>query len=350
LEIRQIEESEINSFIDFQYKLYQNDENFRPKLRKTLLQFFTTNPFLQVADVSLYLAYDNDTPVGRIAKVDQGSKPIVFGFFECVNDYRVAKALFDHIDENKGLVGPINFTTNDSCGLLIEGFQYPPCYNMPYNKPYYQEFFERYGLRKKMDLFAYYVETKRVPKDFLNKYRSLEQNLKKQGIYFRNVDFNNFHEDVRKIVKVYNEANQDNWGFRPITVEEGEFLAKRLKRATKPEFVFLAEKEDEIVGYLVTAPDLNEIIFKNGDITFWTKLKFLFHKIHKAKISIIGVNKKYRQMGITGIFIKKLTELGFSKRIAGAEASYILENNKEMNLILHKVNAVLEKKYRIYEK
>ena len=201
-----------------------------------------------------------------------------------------------------------------------------------------------------MDLFAYYEETKRVPLEFINKYRSLEESLKEQGIHFRNVDFNNFHEDVKKIVKVYNEANQDNWGFRPITVEEGQFLAKRLKRATKPEFVFLAEKGDEIVGYLVTAPDLNEIVFKNGEITFWTKVRFFFHKVKKVKISIMGVNKKYRKMGIAGIFITKLTELGIRKKIPGAEASYILENNKEMNLILQKVNAVLEKKYRIYEK
>lgn len=347
--VKKIDKEELNSFISFQYKLYKKDPNFRPELRKEQMDFFTTNPFLKEGQVSFYLAFKNNIPVGRIAKILLPKYPVMFGFFECIDDFKIVEALFNEIDENRGLIGPLNFTTNDNCGLLIEGFEYPS-FNMPYNKSYYQKFFEQYGLKKKMDLFAYYVPKKTIPEKFRKKIQEIEIQLNKAGIIVRKVDFNNFKEEVKHIVDVYNDSNSENWGFLPISVEDGEYIAKRLKKITAPEYVYLAEKQGEFIGYLVGVPDINEIVFKNGRISIKALFQILFFKPKRIRIIILGVRKAYRQKGIAACMIEKIVQITHLQNIDGAEASYILENNKEMNLILRKINGKITKKYRIYEK
>ena len=44
-----------------------------------------------------------------------------------------------------------NFTTNETAGVLVEGFD-PPKIMMTYNKPYYKTLLENFGLKKEMDL------------------------------------------------------------------------------------------------------------------------------------------------------------------------------------------------------
>jgi len=89
-----------------------------------------------------------------------------FGFFEVVEDYTVAESLLntavDWIKErglNK-IMGPTNYSTNETCGTLIDGFDTPPTLMMPYNPPYYDKYLQQYGLIKDMDLLSYMIYTK----------------------------------------------------------------------------------------------------------------------------------------------------------------------------------------------
>ena len=59
----------------------------------------------------------------------QGGNDGQFGFFECEDDPEVFAALFDAAEAwlrrngaASGWSGPMDFTTNDECGLLIEGY------------------------------------------------------------------------------------------------------------------------------------------------------------------------------------------------------------------------------------
>ena len=51
----------------------------------------------------------------------------------------------------KSVIGPMNPTTNDECGLLVEGFDSDPFVMMAYNPPYYAGLLERSGLKKIKD-------------------------------------------------------------------------------------------------------------------------------------------------------------------------------------------------------
>ena len=55
----------------------------------------------------------------------------MFGFFEAVDDPEVAAALLDAAADwlrergRERMLGPMDFTTNDEIGILIEGFDEP---------------------------------------------------------------------------------------------------------------------------------------------------------------------------------------------------------------------------------
>ena len=76
------------------------------------------------------------------------------GFFESIDDQRVADLLFDAARDwlaARGLEamdGPINFGDRDSWwGLLVKGFEFTPLYCNPYNFEYYVRLFENYGFQ-----------------------------------------------------------------------------------------------------------------------------------------------------------------------------------------------------------
>ena len=109
---------------------------------------------------------------GRIASIVNqrhiefhNEKAGFFGFFESVNDHAVSDALLDKASETLGnegmeiMRGPMSFSTNEECGLLLEGFDSPPMLMMPYNPPYYHDLMENYGMKKAKDLFAYILDT-----------------------------------------------------------------------------------------------------------------------------------------------------------------------------------------------
>ena len=86
-----------------------------------------------------------------------------FGFFEAVNDRAVSRLLFDAVKNfarqvgMQRILGPMNPSINEECGLLVEGFDSPPVLMMTYNPSYYALLVEDAGLRGCKDLFAYHV-------------------------------------------------------------------------------------------------------------------------------------------------------------------------------------------------
>ena len=132
---------DIHRFIEFPYDHYEHDKAFVPEIYIAQRDHLDPkkNPFFENAKAQLFLALVDDKVVGRIGACRDEmlinftkEKIGVFGFFECIKDYAVAKALLDAATtwiKNQGLdilEGPYNFSTNHPAGLLIEGFQFPP--------------------------------------------------------------------------------------------------------------------------------------------------------------------------------------------------------------------------------
>ena len=361
--------AEVKNFIDFPHDLYQGDPNYVPELFISQSKLFNRkkNPFFRHAAVDLFLAYRQGKIIGRIAAIDNGRYKTFtgkndgfFGFFDVIEEYEVAEKLLITAKEwcsqrrLSSLVGPVNFSTNDTCGMLVDSYHVPPVILMTYNKKYYNDFMDRFGFRKKMDLLAYQVVTKENMNQRVIALRpAMEERLKRSGIVIRKFNLKNFKSEVDKLHDVYNAAWEKNWGFVPMTKEEFQFAASDLKTIVDTDFAYVAEHNGKAIGFALTVPNLNEVTIgiKRGRLFPTGLFKLLMNqkKVKSVRIVTLGVLEGYRKAGIDACFYAMNLEAASKKNIDYGEASWILENNELMNKALLNIGGKPYKKYRIYE-
>ncbi len=285
-----------------------------------------------------------------------------FGFFESINDPAVAAALFEAAEDwvrGQGMTvirGPLNFSTNDEVGTLIEGFDEPPMVMMTYNPRYYPALIEGRGYTKAMDLFAWIYDIEENLKKAPEKlFRVAEKAAARQGIRVRKLDMRHFDRDIALIKEAYTSAWERNWGFVPMTEHEIDHLAKGLKAVLDPNLIFIAETADgKPAGISLTLPDLHQALTWSGGGHLWPfgLLKFLWHKrkVNQVRLFIMGMQEQYRGRGIDALFYLRTGQEGLKRGYKRMEGSWILETNDMMNRILERLGGVKYKTYRIYEK
>lgn len=359
--------TDLHDFIKLPWKIYAGDSNWVPPLIVDMKKILDKkkNPFFEHSDAELFLARRNGEPVGRIAAIFNNNHNQIhnerigfFGFFESVNDPAVAAELMQTAEKwvnERGathLRGPMNFSTNDTCGLLIEGFDSPPVILMTYNPAYYVQLFEVCGLKKIKELYAYYYHRDMpIPERFA---ALAQRTLADPCITFRSLNMNDFDNEVKRVQTIYNDAWQNNWGFVPMTEAELTHMAKELKQIVDPDMVYFAEVDGEIAGFSLALPDYNEILKDlNGRLLPFGIFKLLWNRknIKRVRVITLGVRKKFQnKRGLAPAFYYETYRRGIKKGYELGEFSWILEDNLLMNRALEGLGAKLYKKYAIYEK
>lgn len=358
---------ELKQFIRLPWKIYSNDKNWVPPLimdMKTILSR-QKNPFFLHSEAEYFLVCRNGEPVGRVAAILNRNhnkyhheKTAFFGFFECIDDLDVARALMEKAEEwargqgQNVLRGPTNPTMNDTCGMLISGFDSPPVIMMTYNPPYYSTLLETLGYGKAQDLLAFYMLSAKKLGDRV--IRIAEIARKRSHVHVRNINMKKYWDEVRLVKEIYNDAWSLNWGFVPMTDEEFIHLAKELKPVIEPELVFIAEIDGEPAAFALTLPDYNEVLIKiNGRLFPFGLLKLLYYsrRIVNVRILTLGVKKKFAvNKGIAPLLYKMTYDAGGAWGCKGGEFSWILESNKPMVSAAKIMGAHEYKRYRLYEK
>jgi len=365
IEIREVEDKRgLSEFIKLPFSLYKDNPYWVPPLISEMRNLLSEkNPFFEHAEAKLFLAFKEGKPVGRIAAIVdknyidfQKEKTGFFGFFECVEDFKVAESLFSQAKKwlrEKGMehmLGPMNPSTNDECGFLLEGFDSSPMIMMPYTYKYYLDYAEGFGLRKAKDLFAYYRYTKDPPPEKL--LRILNKVEKNKRIKVRPVNLKNLKEDAPLIKTVYNSAWAQNFGFVPLTDKEFDLMVKRLKPLVIPDFVPLAFVDGEIAGVALGVPDYNQVLKrlggKLGPLEI-VKLLWYSRKIRDVRLMVLGVRPEYRKMGIDALLYWEIFKTAEKRRYRGGELSWVLEDNYLTNRAIQMWGGKLYKKYRLYQ-
>ena len=371
-----IEVSEVTSrrerdaFIKFQWEIYPNDPAWVPPLiieRKAFLDR-KHHPFYLHGDAALFLARKNGKIVGRIMASDDPNYNSLhqtnvgcFGLFESIDDRDVAAALFDAASSwlrKKGrteIMGPIDYSTNYVCALLIDGFEFPPTVLTAHNPPYYRQLIEGYGFTKAKDWYAWWFAD---PSKAVTQLRRLATRVHRHcPVTFRPANLTNLRDESRRLREIYNQAWEKNWGFVPFTEAEIEFMTKELKPLLLPKFAWVAENGDEPVGFALGVPDINVVLRDlNGRLTRFGfpigLLKLLFYKnrIRKGRLIALGVIEKYRRAGIAEVLVLRVIEETMVKRGITGELSMTLEDNLMINRFLEALGAERYKTYRIYNK
>jgi len=361
----------LSRFFDVADRLYAGDPHWVAPLRDDLAKVFRDeNPFFRHGEMQLFIARRDGKDVGRIAAIlDRNhnefheEKASFFGYFESENDPAVAKALLGAAAvwgrERKMTVmrGPTNPTLNDEAGLLVDGFDSSPVLMMTYNPNYYVALIEGQGFRKAKDLLAYWFPLEQKPLERLSR---VADRFRKRaaGVVVRNVTKGGLEKDLVKIREVYNEAWEKNWGFVPMTPEEMDFMAKRMKPLLVSELLWIAEirKPDgtlEPIAFMLMLPDYNVAMkpLKGRLLPFgWLKFLLGTRRIKTVRVLTLGIKIPYRLSGIQSIMMADSLRFLLSKGYTGAEVSWLLEDN---DLVIGSVRlwgGKLYKTYRIYEK
>ncbi|SKC87775.1 GNAT family N-acetyltransferase [Ohtaekwangia koreensis] len=360
---------DIKAFIDFQHDLYADDPCYVPELFIAQRDLLTPgkHPFHNHSQVQLFLAYNDEKVVGRIAAIlnknhntFNNATDGFFGFFDCVNDGEVSSLLFKEATEwlrAKGattIIGPVNLSTNETCGMLVSGFDTPPFAMMTHNKEYYSTLLDQLDFRKRVDLLAYYFGKDGYNDKAVKLQDILTERLKNRGITIRKVNKKNFKEEVAKIREVYNSAWDSNLGFVPMTEEEFDYMAKDMNLVLDPDFCLVAEKDNKHIGFALAIPDINQVLIKvkRGRLFPFGIFKLLFglKKVNGIRIITLGVLEEYRKAGIEACFYASIINAYRKKKYEHAEASWVLEHNDLMNKAIQQINGVPHKRYRIFEK
>jgi GNAT superfamily N-acetyltransferase len=369
IEITQVtSRGERDAFIKFPWRIYHNDPAWVPPLLLERKEFLNRkkHPFYEHGDAALFLARSGGQIVGRIMASDDPNYNALhqsnvgcFGVFESIDDQQVANALFDAAADwlrrlgREEIMGPIDYSTNYLCGLLIDGFEFPPTVLTSHNPSYYRVLIEGWGFRKAMDLYAWSL---RDPAQAATRLRRLAAALKNRGqVRIRPARLADIRQETRRIREIYNEAWRNNWGFVPFTEKEFEFMTHELKPILMPEFVWIAEIDGQPVGFVLCVPDINVALGKiNGRLTNFglpiplAKLLYFKSRINSVRLVALGVIPKYRRNGIAEMLVLRTIEEAMIQRGFVGEASLILENNQLMNRFLEAIGAEKYKTYRIY--
>jgi len=325
------------------------------------------NPFFQHSEAEYFITERDGEITGRIAAIQNRQHSNYyhdsvgfFGFFEAVNQQPVADALFTAAarwlkDRKLTLMrGPTSFSTNDECGLLVDGFDTPPTLLNPHNPAYYVGLVERAGFTKAKDLYQYYGtatdQDMAMPERIL---RGSQIVMARHKLTVRPLDLKRFTEEVGRIKQVYNSAWDKNWGFVPMTDAEIDHLAKQLKPIVVPALVPFVEQEGKLVGFAAALPDFNVALKKNPSGRLFPgiiRVLWAARNNPRGRVLLLGLLPEYRKTGAEVLLYKWVWEKGYAHGLRWGEAGWILEDNAAMNNGLLNIGFKRYKTLRIYDR
>jgi ribosomal protein S18 acetylase RimI-like enzyme len=361
---------ELRTFIRLPWRLYRNEPNWVAPLLMDLRKRLdrSRNPFFEHAEAEYFLAWRDGRAVGRItAQIDRNLNEFqdndwgLFGYFECEEDPEAAKALLDAAGawlRERGrdrMVGPMDFTTNDECGLLIEGHDRTPIILTPWSHKYYPQLLEGAGLTKAMDtlMWELYVHGQRE-KVHPAIWEMADRLEEEHGIVVRHMRKRDLQAEVERFLEVYNAAWERNWGFVPLTDEEVRHYAKDLRPVLDENWAMIAEKRDgEVVGAALTLPDFNQVLARlNGRLLpfGWAKALYWRRKVDRVRVFALGVKPEYRHTGVAARLYQMHFDSADRTPQKGGEMGWILETNTAMNRAMEGMGGKVARRYRIYER
>jgi len=356
---------QLREFVKLPYALYRHDPNWVPQFLvddyKKLDRH--SHPFYLHAEAEFFLARRDGHPAGRIGAIKDrlweetyGEKAAYWGWFECEEDPDVARALFDAAfswAKERGctrIIGPMTPNANDLVGLLVEGFDGPPCIMMAYNPAYYSGLVEASGNRKWKDLYAWLIANREIPQ----RLAEIMPKVEKRGKFtIRKANMKDLDNEIKKFTELYNQFEKVNAIYTPFTKAEVDYMAKDLKMAIDPDIVFFAEIDGKAVGISFALPDFNVgLRAAYGRLYPFGIFKVLLakRKIHKIRVLSMGVLKEHRNKGIDLAFYYYSYKYGVPKGYWSAEMSWVEEDNVAMSNTAAKLNGTRYRSYRVYER
>ncbi len=360
--------AEHRAFVALPYHLYAGDPQWVPPLRREERQRWSPahNASLRARWVRRFVASRGGRAVGRIAAIeDRGfarrweRATGWFGFFECADDPAAARALLGAAAcalAARGLgamIGPINLTTHDETGVLVDGFETPASMLTPYNPPYYDRLLREAGCVAARDYHAYRASLAGPVSPAMDRLvRAFAAGRGDAGrVRLRALDLRHWEAEARTIMALYNAAFGAVWGFVPITWEEFAPRARQFRAFAVPELLPIAEVEGEPAGFALVLPDINVALGRIGGrlLPFgWLTLLRAVPRIRAARFILLGVRPDCGGRGVGALLAYHVRETARRLGIEHLELSLVQGLNDRVRHVIDAFDCPITKTYRLY--
>ena len=288
----------------------------------------TEHPFFEHATRELFVCYRGKTPVGRIAAIKDNmhnehhdDRVGFFGCFEAEDDQEIVDGLISAASAwlvTNGcdtIRGPVNPSMKSDFGVVVEGNDDPPCIMMGYSHKRYEDQLLNSGFKVAREFYAFkFLSAKSGDSDPMwTRIASTQARIFKRypQLSFRTVDPDNYEDTLRDINVLGNSVRSQGWGFVPLTENELIFMIKNLRRVIRFDLIHTAYWDDQLVGYVVSIPDVNWALkrtFGKWDWLRMIQLPGLIKSARRSRVIALGVDESFRKKGIGMLLIQKIIE------------------------------------------
>jgi len=371
IEVKEVDanlKSQVNSFVDFQYKLYKDCPQFTPPFRGDIKRMLLRNhPFFEHSDGTFFIAYNDGEMVGRIAAMENlpfnkhhETKKGQFYYFDCIDEQEVANALFDRAFEwlhDRGLndaVGPKGFGAFDGYGIQVEGTEHHQMMNMMnYNFTYYPGLIEKYGFSKEVDFVSCYI----APEKFIlpEKVKIIAEKVEAKG-NFAVKRFSSKKELMSwalKIGEAYNNTFVNNWEYYPLSQNEIQFLKDDILAYADHRLIKLITHKDKVIGFLLGFPDVSAAMKRhNGRLTPWAMVDLLRESKRTKWLSLngAGILPEYQGRGGNALLYSEMLKLLDDYSFEHVEQTQMAETAVQIRRDMVNLGVQPYKNHRVYHK
>lgn len=362
---------ERNIFLAFPWTIYKNDPLWIPPILSEKAKVIdpVRGLFFRDGCAELFIAWQDGKPAGTICLAEEynntrikGFAECMVGFVECIEEYAVFKAMFDHAGQwararnMQSLYGPYNLDREDSRGILIEGRDRPPAILCGHHPSYYQTFFEEYGFKKNgEDGLAYAIDIDlRNPK--IQRLARLADQVRKRHPNFivRSAQIEDLNHEIDRIHYLQNEGLKHLPGQVPYTRTDIEAMINPLIDLADMELILFAEVDGEPVGFFPGLPNFNEVLIHiNGLRHLWDYLRYLRYRSTKPKgiaIKSVVILPEYWDTGVAILLFDEMAKRASAGGYGWADLSLTGESNVDTWPLAHHMGAQIYKRYRFYKK
>lgn len=363
------------AFLDLPYRAYRNLPAWRAPLRFERAQQLDPrhNPGLAHIDHALFLARRGGQVVGRIAAMvnrlhlqQHGGATGHFGFLDTlVPDPDTVAALMQAAETwlaARGMTrvaGPFNFSINEECGLLIDGFETPPMMMMPHGRPDYAPAITALGFAKEIDIYAFqhvFADGYTIPPQVQRLKSAFERD---PALTIRPLNMKDFKADIDLVMDIFNDAWSQNWGFIPFQADQISTMAKEMKPLIHADALWIASINGQAAGFVLILPDINEIADGlDGRLLplGWAQLlyRLKLRGPRRARLPLAGLRRGHHKtrrglLAMTGAF-EAAFAAQYRRGVREVESSWILETNRDLLNLVALYDMPRYKTYRIYGK
>ena len=359
--------SAIREFIGLSAKLHRNHANWVPPIYSEERNYFnrSKNHAFNYCSTAMAMAKLNGETVGRILAIinhrynsAKQEKTARFSQFECINDPGISAALLGFAENwamlqgMNCILGPLGMHYFDPMGFLVEGFDEKPSFAANYNFDYMDSLLERSGYSSATDLVVYNIKVPEVFPDFYLRIqqRSMQNGkLKIQPIKSKK-DIQNF---IFPVLGMMNETYENILGYSQLEKDEMQKIAHQFIPLLDPRFLVVATYDNEVAGFIVAVPSLNEGIIAAGGRLFplgFLKIMRAALKATQLDLLIGAVKNKYQGLGIDVMMGIHTIETAKKYGFTTIDSHLELVSNTKVRAEMEKMGGRITKKYRIYQK